>query len=59
MGSKRFSNEFHGNNGLTEARHELQLRLIVAEKQISAKEPLMDHELVMNRLKRKIEIART
>ncbi|MBY0202736.1 hypothetical protein [Paenibacillus cucumis (ex Kampfer et al. 2016)] len=59
MGSKRSSNELDGNNGLTEARHELQLRLIVAEKQIAAKEPLMDHELVMNRLKRKIEIART
>ncbi|WP_434748730.1 hypothetical protein [Paenibacillus amylolyticus] len=57
MESKRFSNELDGNNGLTEARHELQLRLIVAEKQIVAKEPLMDHGQVMDRLKRKIKVA--
>ncbi|MDT0124853.1 hypothetical protein Q9R46_19470 [Paenibacillus sp. RRE4] len=59
MESKRSSNQLDGNNGLTEARYELQLRLIVAEKQIATKEPLMDHEQVMDRLKRKIEIAWT
>lgn len=58
MESKRSSNQLDGNNVLTEARHELQLLLIDAEKQIAAKEPLMDHEQVMDRLKRKIEVER-
>ena len=36
MGSKRSSNHLDGNNRLAGARQELQLRLIVAEKQIAA-----------------------
>ncbi|KAA8783981.1 hypothetical protein EC604_08985 [Paenibacillus amylolyticus] len=58
MESKRSSNQLDGNNRLAEARNELQLRLIVAEKQTVVKEPLMDHEQVMDRLKRNIEAER-
>lgn len=49
---------YSGAKRESRARHELQLSLIVAEKQIAAKEPLMDHKQVMDRLKRKIEVAR-
>ncbi|MGF6353044.1 hypothetical protein ABIE27_000953 [Paenibacillus sp. 4624] len=58
MESKRSSNQLDGNHRLAEARNELQLRLIVAEKQTVVKEPLMDHEQVMDRLKRNIEAER-
>lgn len=57
MQSKQPLNEWDGNNGVAGARHELQLRLIVAEKQITANESLMDHEQVMNRLRIKIKAA--
>ncbi|MBB6019519.1 hypothetical protein HNR77_000580 [Paenibacillus sp. JGP012] len=57
MQNKQSLNKWDGNNGVAEARHELQLRLIVAEKQITANESLMDHEQVMNGLRIKIKAA--
>ncbi|REE92767.1 prevent-host-death family protein [Paenibacillus taihuensis] len=41
-----------------EARIKLQSKLLVAEKQIAEGEPLLDHEQVMARVRRKIDAAK-
>ncbi|MCD1261129.1 type II toxin-antitoxin system Phd/YefM family antitoxin [Paenibacillus athensensis] len=40
-----------------EARIKLQSKLLIAEKQIAEGEPLLDHEQVMARMRRKIDAA--
>jgi PHD/YefM family antitoxin component YafN of YafNO toxin-antitoxin module len=41
-----------------EARIKLQAKLLVAEKQVAEGEPLVEHDQVMERLRRKINAAK-
>lgn len=41
-----------------EARYKLQSKLLVAEKQVAEGEPLLDHEQVMARMRRKVDAAK-
>lgn len=41
-----------------QARYKLQSKLLVAERQVDNKEPLMSHEDVMERIRRRIDAAK-